>query len=276
MLLTDELVIIASDGPPDGDIYAFDQRTGKVRWKRPVGRGATSDIVRDGKRIYAVTLDDELLSLDIETGELKWKYASAWKKERHLFSSTPAVSGDTVYFGGRDGTVYALNRLNGKLRWKTAIGDRVSTSIAVANGVIAGTNDGALVRLNRATGVVEKRLSLGGPAYGPIVQVADGLLLFVNWLHPGTALIKVKSTLERPTWRLTAPKPHRWISARPFVLDELVYLGTEGGGVHSARLADGVQRKIASLDGDIRVFGQANGVLYVGTIGGVIFACALP
>jgi outer membrane protein assembly factor BamB len=41
-----------------------------------------------------------------------------WKFRRAARSSTPAVSGGTAYFGSNDHYLYAVNLVDGQLRWK--------------------------------------------------------------------------------------------------------------------------------------------------------------
>jgi len=73
-LITDELVVVGTDGNI-GHVYAFERYTGIVRWKyRVTERGVASDIVRLGDSVYAVTLGNELLSLDIKSGKARWTF----------------------------------------------------------------------------------------------------------------------------------------------------------------------------------------------------------
>src|SRR5262249_19008112 len=54
--------------------------------------------------------------------------------------SSPAVAGDVLYIGSGDGSLYALDRFTGAKRWSYDAGSSVSSSPAVANGlVIFGT-----------------------------------------------------------------------------------------------------------------------------------------
>ena len=82
---TDDLVIFGSDDRTAGGVgyvYAFEQATGTIRWKYRAGAGVMTDIVREGDSLYAVTLQDELISLDVASGRLRWTFSSGWINER--------------------------------------------------------------------------------------------------------------------------------------------------------------------------------------------------
>ncbi len=81
-LITDELVVVGTDGNI-GHVYAFERYTGIVRWKyRVTERGVASDIVRLGDSVYAVTLGNELLSLDIKSGKARWTFHGGYSRVR--------------------------------------------------------------------------------------------------------------------------------------------------------------------------------------------------
>ena len=57
--------------------------------------------------------------------------------------------------GSLDGKVYALNAATGALVWSYTTGDEVSSSPAVAGGVVyVGSLDGKVYALNAATGAL--------------------------------------------------------------------------------------------------------------------------
>lgn len=63
-----------------GHLYAFEQKTGALKWKHKVEMGIGSDPVFDDRDIFIVTVEDELLSLKKDSGQLNWSF-----KERDRF-----------------------------------------------------------------------------------------------------------------------------------------------------------------------------------------------
>jgi outer membrane protein assembly factor BamB len=278
MLLTDDLVIVGTDGPSEGFVYALERASGIVRWKYPAGRGVTSDIVRAGSNVFGVTQDDELCCLDALTGREVWKHKSGWDGEsRLLMSCTPVAHGETVLFGGRDGSVSALDAADGTVRWQRSLGGRPVVSLMLSGGsIVAAGGDDALYLLRADTGDVERRLPLDRSPAGPLVVAGDRIVVFEGWDREGGGLVAVEPTLQRTIWRAPTPANGKWISARPFVRGDRVFLGTEEGGVYAVNLGTGALHHVGSLVGDIRVFGASRDYLFVGTIQGKLFACGLP
>ena len=103
-------------------------------------------------------------------------------------SSQPVVSSDTVYVGGGDSMVYALDRATGNIRWTTPLADSQSgaylwSSIMLSNNAlyigIASLGDCPLVRGGLA------RIALDDPAH-PLVRylVAQGSIGASVWSTP--------------------------------------------------------------------------------------------
>ena len=154
-LVTGDLVVIGTDGG-DGHVYAFDKSWGSVRWKYPVprgvaqNRGVTSDIVRLGPAVFGVTIGDELISLDVESGKPRWTYESAAPKKEGMRGSSPALEADRVFFAGLDGTLVALDAGTGKPIWKRALGAPASTSLTLAgDDLYVGVESDHVFKINK-------------------------------------------------------------------------------------------------------------------------------
>lgn len=183
-LIAEDLIILGSDfrqAEGVAFVYAFEKATGKLRWKHRVPHGVMADIQRRGSNLYAVTLDDELICLDLATGDFKWKFASGFTNNKFTRNSTPAVAGNRVFFGGLNGTLYALAADAGTLLWQREFGARISTSVVVhGESVYVGTANRQLYRLNADTGTVGTELSVPATPHGPLLAAGDALLVFLG------------------------------------------------------------------------------------------------
>ena len=267
-LVTEKLIIVGTDGKM-GHVYAFERLTGAVRWKyRVEWRGLASDIVRSGDHIYAVTLDDELVCLDIGSGVAKWSFRSGAPPKPLYWTSSPAVKGDRVYFGGLDGMAYAVNAQSGKLVWKSNLGARVSTSVASQGGdIYVGTANRHLYRLDADSGKVLADLAVDAEARWRLIVTSDSLLAF---LGPQT-LASFDLSLKEARW--SAKASPNWTSARPYVWRDEVLAG-DGAELVAFRASDGTRVWSHQLPGTIRGIGVTDDVLYVGTLKGPVFALA--
>jgi glucose dehydrogenase len=116
-------------------------------------RGVASNVLPLARNVYAVTLGDELLCLDLETGKPNWTFHSGSRSRDFHWTSTPAVTNERIYFGGLDGIIYALEAQSGKLVWKKELGGRVATSSAVrGNDLYVGTAKRHIYRLGTDSG----------------------------------------------------------------------------------------------------------------------------
>jgi len=266
-LITDELVIIGTDGKM-GHVYAFERSSGAVRWKYKVNEyGVASDIVRSGGKLYAVTLGNELLCLDLVTGKADWTFHTSYSgEETCLTCSSPVVANNRVYFGGMDGFAYALNAQDGKVFWKRDLGARVTTSAAVhEHDLYLGTGNRHIFRLNDASGDVLSDLTAESQPWGRLVITGDSLLAFLGQ----EMLASIDLSLAKIRWSAKASKD--WTSARPYLWRGAILGGTRGELV-AFRPTDGSREWSHEFPGTVRGIGTAPDILYVGTLKGPIFA----
>ncbi|OGR72958.1 MAG: hypothetical protein A2089_14615 [Elusimicrobia bacterium GWD2_63_28] len=96
--------------------------------------------------------------------------------------SSPAVYEGKIYFGARDGRLYALDARTGAQVWSFATGGRVDSSPCVSSGTVyAASLDGRLYALDRLTGGLRWSAPLGARSisspleYGGKVYAGTGL-----------------------------------------------------------------------------------------------------
>jgi eukaryotic-like serine/threonine-protein kinase len=284
-LVTNDLVLTGSDDRDPGGagfVYAFDRDTGRVRWKRPAARGVMGNVLRHGSRVFAVSLADELLCLDLATGRILWTHRGAAIPEDALagFNTTPALAGARVYFGSQDGTVSALDAEDGKVLWKRDVGAPVVTPVTTAGDLYLVTRSHRLLRLDSRDGRILGEITLPAHAFGPVVPAGDGLLVLVGDRRkadqPALSLHRYAASLvpAQPTW--THELPGGWTSSRPYVVDHSVVGGGEHGDMVRLRLADGKPIWADRLKGVIRGIGHERGRFFVGTLSGTLYAYEPP
>src|SRR5260370_19492028 len=265
-LVTDELVILAPDGNI-GHVYAFERSTGTVRWKYRVDeRGVASDIARLEGNVYAVTLGDELVSLDLKSGKPNWTFRGGYSGQDCLTCSSPVAAEGQVYFGGLDGFAYALNAQTGKLIWKRDLGAKVTTSAAIrGRDLYLGTAKRHLYRLNIDSGEVLSDSATDAAPNGHLT-VADGsLVVFLG----DEIFASFDLDLKKLRWSVEASK--EWTSARPYLWHGNVLAGNRRELIAFAP-TDGTRVWAHQFPETVRGIGTSDEVLYVGSICGPIFA----
>lgn len=148
-------------------------------------------------------------------GTLKWVFPTG----RPIHSS-PTVVGDTVYFGSRDGKLYAVDAETGVQRWEFKTGSWVESSPAVSNGVVYfGSNDSRFYALDASTG---QKLWEYDTLY-PVKSspaVADGMVYFGGWDRYIHALDAVTGA---EVWSL---KTGHYVSSSPAIAEGILYVGS--------------------------------------------------
>jgi outer membrane protein assembly factor BamB len=165
-------------GDWDGRIWALALRTGRTRWVRRLDGAVKGSVAGSGARLFIGTYGGEVAALSARSG------AVAWISGGHgRFYSSPAVAYGRVYIGSTDGGVYAFGAGTGDLLWSHPTGGYVYASPAVWRRlVLVGSYDHGFYALDAGTG--ETRWSF--PADGPIsgsASVVDGIVYFATFSH---------------------------------------------------------------------------------------------
>jgi len=124
--------------------YAFDARTGAVRWKHVQDLGsfgvlaaiAYDGLVYGGGRTF--------LAMNPDSGEVVWEFAHGEhggvveENEGQSLGamSTPLIAGDLMWLGSDDGHLYALERKTGELVWRRYFGSPIKSSPAVSGNAL--------------------------------------------------------------------------------------------------------------------------------------------
>jgi outer membrane protein assembly factor BamB len=120
----------------NGGVYAIDKRSGKVRWRRDLGRLAASAPAYAKGRIYVTILRRDGGSKNGLVAALRAKDgAQLWSKPLpSRTESSPLYANGRVYFGSEDGSVYALRANDGGVVWRYKATGAVKGGVALAGG----------------------------------------------------------------------------------------------------------------------------------------------
>lgn len=155
-----ELTLYGAPSPvvlPDGTVLAgFSDGAlvvlsagGEVQWERRVGEGRYPDLiatpaVADGVA-YAAGFSEPLVALDLGSRAVRWRLEVG-------SASAPVIDGATLYVGGSDGTLYAVDRFSGVIDWQWESGTpgALTEPVLVEAGLLVGSSDGSLYLVDRA------------------------------------------------------------------------------------------------------------------------------
>ena len=266
---TKDRVFIPTDGGQIGHIYAFDRRTGDVAWKYAHrgkdNSGFTSDVLLDGDRVIAVTVDERIVSLNAVSGAELWSFPIEARRRR--VGRSAALANGRIFFGSSNGAVYAIDSKSGKQLWKTQLDAPTSTAIAISGkAIVVGTEGKKLYRLRATDGRVIGVLDLDVvPEDTPATSVSGVVVMSEK------EVMLVDANVTRVVWH--ADSKSKWTSPRPRLWRGLVIVGDRDGTVYALNEATGAVVWSQNVhDKPIRGIGSDESTLYVGTIDGHVIA----
>lgn len=166
-------------GARDGYFYALNAETGSLEWKYSADNSwiISTAGAKDGV-VYVGTSDSYLLlALDGKTGEEKFRF----KTSGYVYSS-PAITGNTIFFGDFTGKMFALDVSSGGKKWKEFMTDSRKEKAAAVLGPAGEMNfneltagsDKTLYQTNKAA--MDRLFSLGSVVSSP--AVGEGVIYF--------------------------------------------------------------------------------------------------
>jgi outer membrane protein assembly factor BamB len=114
-----------------------------------------ADPVIDGSSIIYSPTAGKLVDYDRASQKPIWEFPGSQNKNLKLEAiySTPILDGQALYFTAYDGSVYALDRTNGQLKWATKTGSPIIGGLLLKNSVLYGGNsDGQVFALQSSDG----------------------------------------------------------------------------------------------------------------------------
>lgn len=129
-------------------------------------------------RAYCGTYGNEVLGVDLTSGEIAWRYEHPVRKLP--FFASAAVTKNLVIIGGRDKMVHALSPEKGEPQWTYTAKSRIESSpVIVGKRVFFGTTRGVFIALDITNGEQVWKFETGSSIVAS-PSVADGKIYIGN------------------------------------------------------------------------------------------------
>jgi outer membrane protein assembly factor BamB len=264
----------------------------KPAWKLKVGTGHASPVVSAGRvHLHSREGEDEVVrAIDLASGRELWRQSYPAPYEMNPAAtghgkgpkSTPVVADGRLYTFGISGIVSAWDAASGRLLWRKAEGGShrstapefgVAMSPAVTRGRVivhvGGSNDGALMALDAASGATAWAWKGDGPGYAsPVIATFDGVEQVVTQTQ--SALVGVAAADGSLLWKEPLRTPYEQNSVTPLVASGLVVYSGLDAPLRAVRpVKKGQAFALASVwsNPDVGCY-MSTPVLYGGTIYG--------
>lgn len=236
-----------------GFARALDASTGKVLWKRRIGRLNASSPAFARNRLYIVNLvPGHIVKLDAKTGRTIWKRSLPGRAE-----SSPLVVGRSVYFGCECGQLFSLSTVNGNVRWATSLGGEVKSAPAYQDGTLyVGDYGGYMNAVDAKTGELEWQSDSLGQGFGTSGAFYSTPAVAFGRVYAGNNDTRVYSFDRRDGTIAWTYSTGGYAYSGPAVATTrhsppTVYIGSFDGNVYALDAKDGGVRWYRSTGGQV-------------------------
>ncbi|HLH35421.1 MAG TPA: PQQ-binding-like beta-propeller repeat protein [Alloacidobacterium sp.] len=251
----------------------------QLKWTQTTTGAFYSDPVVANGVVYVSGGDARLYAFNASTGEVLWSYNAAG----FAVIPQPAVANGMVYFDAFDGNVYALNASTGAKLWSynTGSANIPGGEITVANGTVYASMESTegppgsigLYALDADTGAL-LWTSIGGS----VPAVANGVVyLSPSGYHAASQIVALSASTGATLWDYYINTSGVG-SSSPVVADGMVFFGGVGDDniarEYAVNASTGKTLWVYTIpDGSLGdTPAVANGVVYVNTFGGDVYA----
>ncbi|MBU4223448.1 MAG: PQQ-binding-like beta-propeller repeat protein [Euryarchaeota archaeon] len=205
-----------------------------------------------------------------------------WKFQAGGFTSSPAVSSDTVYIGSMDSNVYALDATSGNVRWKYKTGDKVKSSPTISDStVFIGSLDKYFYALDAVSGALKWKYQTGYVYSSPVVS---GGIVYVGGGTMNSYFYALDATTGEIKWKYSLGSGI--VFSSPIVSNGIVYFGTQenqrlsptdvkvtGGSLYALDAGSGTLKWKYTSEGSISSSPSvSNGMIYFGSVDKYVYA----
>ncbi len=165
----------------DAHLHVVNLADGKLVRKVLLESVSGSAAAALGERAFVGTYGNFVTGVDWQAGRVLWRFEDP--NSSLPFMSSAAVTPASVFIGGRDKRMRALDPATGKLQWEFATKGRIDSSPVIVTGqggaaarAFFGSADGNLYALDARTGAEVWRYECGG-AISASPAIGDGCLV---------------------------------------------------------------------------------------------------
>jgi len=246
-----------------GSIYTLGANNGSKMWKLDINNAKVGvpnlQVVND--TLYAAGIDDHVVyALSATQGTPRWMYYASQPvlTSLHVYGDSVYVVGSSV--DGSESTLYALNAITGRIRWRYSPGkNRLSAPTFVDGNLYMSASNGSIYSLRASDGSVAWHTSIGssGIIGAPVV---DGDNLYIANADTGT-VYALAGRDGTQTWHASSGEIDPYVAT---VANNTVYIvALASGKIEALQASDGSKRWQADVSGG-SIGSQASSPLVAG------------
>ncbi|MCU4156157.1 PQQ-binding-like beta-propeller repeat protein [Carboxylicivirga sp. A043] len=266
-------------GTSQGQVKAFDKRSGKLVWETDVHYPVFSEGKIDGDDLYVACGKGGMLRLNASTGEVLWQY----NEVNGFVQVTPCITDDKVIFGAWDTFLHCVDKNSGQQVWKWTNGHRAKlyspgnvTPVVSNDKVFIVAPDRRMTVINLENGEQLFRTNKHKVRESSGIST-DGRYFFAKLMNDSIVVYPTVDYNLEKDWSVNVGFGYEHNPVPLLEADGIVYGGTKNGevfavGVESKKLLwrykisnssinklqfmDNQQLLVNSMDGKIVVFSK--------------------
>ena len=167
---------------------------------------------------------------------LSWKFHSA-----QPFIASPMANGGTIYIGGLDSNLYALDASNGNIRWKFKTRGPIRSNVLIENdNLFLNGGDGNLYCLDKNSGKTNWVFkSKGEKHYDFADYFQSSPILYQQTIYFGSGDSNVYAITEKEGKLIWRYKTSGVVHATPAISDNKLFVGSFDGYFYALNISDG-------------------------------------
>lgn len=192
---------------------------------------------------YLISLCCLLVSVSNLSGQTlaeNWKFQSGDK-----VLSSPVIEGNTLFVGSEDGNFYALDKQNGKERWRFNTRGRIQSTATVYQQIVFFESGNVFYALDKTTGKELWKYDPGNALWGYKIDPYDDkrsrAVVYKGAFYVGSSLGMVLA-LDAETGALKQSFYAEYgspVRSSSFIANEVLYFGDWAGQIYAYNLTNG-------------------------------------
>ena len=258
-----------------GVMMAIVAEDGSLLWRQETDVPIRSAPIAEEGRVFALTIDNQLLAHDARTGKPLWSHRGIKESALYLGSVSPTIENGIVVAAYTSGELYALRADDGTPLWSdtlivprrtsaSSIMTGIDATPIVKNGVVYGiSNSGLMVAnlLSNGRGLWDKEIA------GYHTPWVSGEYIFTITADHELTAIRRRDGMVKWVTSLRQEEDGRDITPRlsgPAMVNDHILVLTDAGEMLLFDPKDGVLKQRLEIPEDVRVGPViANGRLYL-------------
>jgi outer membrane protein assembly factor BamB len=168
-----------------------------------------------------------------------WSESIGDGQGRHYNRLAPAIDGEMIFAASADGTVVALDKISGDVRWRQRTGEEITGGVGAAGGmVVFGTRDAQVIALSQTDG--ERLWATAVSSEVLAAPQTDGRVVAAQSVDGRLTALNASDGVQRWVYDSTVPALSLRGTSKPLISGNTVVAGFASGIVAAIDATNGL------------------------------------